>query len=200
MAVNLIGRILLAILILAAAALAFLHMRASRARDADLVYHAILPKTIVLRSVSISASGEIPASYTCKGESVSPQILWEAVPDNARSYVLIVTDWDGPSPRFRLGNFTHWILYNIPRRVHEIKSAANAAELTQEKIEIGSNSSDTAAYQPPCPPLGKHRYVFRLYALDAAQIHPASRDRDAVMNAMRGHVLAFGEIVGLFGS
>jgi hypothetical protein len=200
MTVKLIGGILLAILVLAAAALAFLHMRASKARDADLAYHATLPKTIVLRSVSINPSGEIPASYTCKGESVSPEILWEGVPDNTRSYVLIATDWDGPSPRFRLGNFTHWILYNIPRSVHEIKSAAKTAELVQEKIDIGSNSSDAAAYQPPCPPIGKHRYVFRLYALDAAQIHPASRDRDGVMDAMKGHVLAFGEIVGLFGS
>jgi Raf kinase inhibitor-like YbhB/YbcL family protein len=83
--------------------------------------------------------------------------------------------------------------------VHEIKSAAKAAELTQEKIEIGSNSAHTAAYRPPCPPLGKHRYLFRLYALDAAQIHPASGDRDAVMDAMKSHVLAFGEIVALFG-
>jgi Raf kinase inhibitor-like YbhB/YbcL family protein len=200
MAVKLIGRILLATLILAAAALGFLHLRASKARDADLAYHATLPKTVVLHTVSFSVGGDIPASYTCKGQGASPEILWESVPDNARSYVLIATDWDGPSPRFRLGNFTHWILYNIPRSVREIKSAAKAAELTQEKIEIGDNSSEIAAYRPPCPPLGRHRYVFRLYALDVAQIHPTSRDRDAVMDVMKGHVLAYGEIVGLFGN
>ena len=71
-------------------------------------------------------------------------------------------------------------------------------KLKQEKIETGNNSSDAAAYMPPCPPLGKHRYVFRLYALDIPQIHPARVDREGVMEAMTGHVLAYGEIVGLF--
>jgi len=90
-------------------------------------------------------------------------------------------------------------LYNIPQDVREIKSAATPAELAQRKIEIGNNSSNAAVYVPPCPPLGKHRYIFRLYALDVPQIHPASRDRDAMMDAMTGHVLAYGEIAGLFG-
>jgi Raf kinase inhibitor-like YbhB/YbcL family protein len=130
---------------------------------------------------------------------VSPEVSWEGVPDKAQSFVLIVTDWDGPSPRLRLGNFTHWLLFNIPQGVHEVKSAVTPIELTQENIEVGNNSADGAAYTPPCPPLGKHRYIFRLYALDVAQVHPASRDRDAVMNAMTGHVLAYGEMVGFFG-
>ena len=198
-AVKLIGKVLLAVLVLAAAVIGFSLTRATKARDADQAYHATLPKTVILQSISFSAGGDIPASYTCKGEGVSPEISWEGVPDSARSYVLIATDWDGPSPRFRLGNFTHWILYNIPHGVHQIKSAVKPAELDQEKIEAGNNSSDAAVYKPPCPPLGKHRYLFRLYVLDVAQIHPSSRDRDAVMEALRDHVLAFGEIVGLFG-
>jgi hypothetical protein len=197
--VKLIGIALLAVLVLAAAAAGLAMKRATKARDADLAYHAAIPKTVILHSISFSTGGDIPASYTCKGEGVSPEISWEGVPDNARSYVLIVTDWDGPSPHFRLGNFTHWLLYNIPHGVHQIKSAVTAADLIQEKIDVGDNSSDAAAYKPPCPPLGKHRYVFRLYAIDVAQIHPASRDRDAVMQAMKGRVLAYGEIVGSFG-
>ena len=196
---KLLARVVLAIVVLAAAFVAFAYMRASSARDIDRAYHAAIPKTVILHSISFGASGEIPASYTCKGEKVSPEVSWEGAPDKAESYVLIATDWDGPSPRLRLGNFTHWILYNIPREVHEIKSAVTPAELTQEKITIGLNSSDAAAYMPPCPPLGKHRYVFRLYALDVPQIHPARPDRDGVMDAMTGHVLAYGEIVGLFG-
>ncbi len=199
MTVKLLRRIVLAIVVLAAAVIAFAYMRASSARDVDRAYHAALPKTVILHSISFGAGGEIPSSYTCKGEGVSPEVSWEGVPDKAQSYVLIATDWDGPSPRLRLGNFTHWILYNIPRDIHEIKSAAKPAELTQEKIEIGNNSSDAAVYAPPCPPLGKHRYVFRLYALDVPQLHPANRNRDGVMDAMTGHVLAYGEIVGLFG-
>ena len=108
-------------------------------------------------------------------------------------------DWDGPSPALRLGNFTHWILYDIPPTVHEVKSAITTSVLNQQKIHVGNNSSDAAAYMPACPPIGKHRYVFRVYALDVEQIRPASPDRDAVMQAMQGHVLGFGEIVGLFG-
>lgn len=196
---KLFGIIATAIFALAAAFIVFAHMRASSARDIDRTYHAAIPKNVILHSISFSAGGEIPPAYTCKGEGVSPEVSWEGVPENAKSYVLIATDWDGPSPRLRLGNFTHWLLFNIPQRMHEIKSAVKPAELAQAKIEIGKNSSDAAAYTPPCPPLGKHRYIFRLYALDIPQIHPATLDRDAVMDAMTGHVLAFGEIVGLFG-
>jgi Raf kinase inhibitor-like YbhB/YbcL family protein len=140
------------------------------------------------------------AAYTCKGEGVSPEISRDGVPDNAPSFVLIATDWDGPSPKFRLGNFTHWLLYDIPSTVREIKSAATSAELKQSNIEVGNNSSDAAAYMPACPPLGKHRYVFRVYALDVPKIDPASPDREGVMAAMKGRVLAYGEIVGMFGS
>jgi hypothetical protein len=197
--VKLLGKVVLAIFVLATAFIAFAYMRASSARDVDRTYHAALPQSIILHSISFIAGGDIPASYTCKGEGVSPEVSWEGVPDRAQSFVLIVTDWDGPSPRLRLGNFTHWLLFNIPRELHEVKSAVTAIELTRDKIEVGSNSAGGAAYMPPCPQLGKHRYIFRLYALDVAQLHPASRDRDAMMNAMTGHVLAYGEVVGFFG-
>ena len=197
--VKLLGKVVLAIFVLAVTFIAFVYMRASSARDVDRTYHAAIPKTVILQSISFSAGGDIPASYTCKGEGVSPEVSWEGVPDKAQSYVLIATDWDGPSPRLRLGNFTHWLLFNIPQGEHEVKSAVTPLELKQEKIEVGNNSSNAAAYMPPCPPLGRHRYIFRLYALDVAQVHPASRDRNGVMNAMTGHVLAYGEIVGLFG-
>ena len=198
-AVKLLGRVVLAIFVLATAFIAFAYMRASGARDVDRAYHAAIPKTVILRSISFSGGSDIPPAYACKGEGVSPELSWEGAPGKAQSYVLIATDWDGPTPRLRLGNFTHWILYNIPQDVHEIKSAVTPAELTQRKIEIGNNSSEAAAYAPPCPPLGKHRYLFRVYALDVPQIHPASHDRDAVMDAMTGHVLAYGEIEGFFG-
>jgi Raf kinase inhibitor-like YbhB/YbcL family protein len=197
--VKLLGKVLLAIVVLAAAFIAFAYMRASGARDVDRTYHAAIPKTVVLQSISFSPGGDIPASYTCKGEGVSPELSWESVSEKAQSFVLIATDWDGPSPRLRLGNFTHWLLFNIPQGVREVKSAVTPVELAQEKIDVGNNSSDAAVYMPPCPPMGRHRYVFRLYALDVPQLHPASRDRDGVMNAMTGHVLAYGEIVGLFG-
>lgn len=196
---KLLGRVLLAILILAAAFIAATIARASKARDADQAYHATLQKTVFVRSVSFNPGADMSSAYTCKGEGVSPEISWDGVPENARSLVLIATDWDGPSPQFRLGNFTHWLLYDIPITVREIKSAVTSAELKQSNIEVGSNSSDVAAYMPPCPPLGKHRYVFRVYALDVPKIDPVSPDRAGIMAAMKGRVLAYGEIAGMFG-
>jgi Raf kinase inhibitor-like YbhB/YbcL family protein len=197
--VKLLGKVVLAIFVVAAAVIAIAYGRASNARDADRAYHAAIPNSVNLHSISFSPGGDIPASYTCKGEGVSPEVSWDGAPDGTRSYVLIATDWDGPSPRLRLGNSTHWMLYNIPRGVHGVKSAVKSPELIQEKMEIGNSSSGAAAYTPPCPALGRHRYVFRLYALDVPQIYPATRDRDAVMRAMKGRVLAYGEIAGLFG-
>ena len=196
---KLLGRVLLAILILAAAFIAATIARASKARDADQAYHATLQKTVFVRSVSFNPGADMSSAYTCKGEGVSPEISWDGVPENARSLVLIATDWDGPSPQFRLGNFTHWLLYDIPITVREIKSAVTSAELKQSNIAVGSNSSDVAAYMPPCPPLGKHRYVFRVYALDVPKIDPVSPDRAGIMAAMKGRVLAYGEIAGMFG-
>jgi hypothetical protein len=155
---------------------------------------------VFVRSISFNGGADMSASYTCKGEGVSPEISWDGVPENTRSFVLIATDWDGPSPKFRLGHFTHWLLYDIPIDVHEIKSAVTNAELKQSNIEVANNSSDAAAYMPPCPPLGKHRYVFQVYALDVPKIDPVSRDRDGVMAAMKGRVLAYGEVVGTFGN
>jgi Raf kinase inhibitor-like YbhB/YbcL family protein len=198
--VKLLGRVLLAILVLAAAFSAVAIMRASKARGADEAYHAALPKTVFVRSISFNGGADMSASYTCKGEGVSPQISWDGVPENTRSFVLIATDWDGPSPKFRLGNFTHWLLYDIPINVREIKSAATSAELKRLNIAVGDNTSGAAGYRPPCPPLGKHRYVFRLYALDVPQIDPAAPDREGVMAAMKGRVLAYGEVVGTFGN
>ena len=115
---KLLGRVVLAIFVLAAIFIAFAYMRASSARDVDRAYHAAIPKTVILHSISFSAGGDIPSAYTCKGEGVSPELSWEGAPDKAQSYVLIATDWDGPTPRLRLGNFTHWILYNKIGRAH----------------------------------------------------------------------------------
>jgi Raf kinase inhibitor-like YbhB/YbcL family protein len=162
-------------------------------------FHAALARSAVLKSESFSAGGDIPTAFTCKGAGASPELSWEATPENAQSYVLIVMDWDVPSPSFRIIGFTHWILYNVPRAGHEVKSTVTAAELNRAKIETGDNSLGAAAYTPPCPPMGKHRYVFRIYELDLALIHPASHDRQAIFDAMKGHVLAYGEIVARFG-
>jgi Raf kinase inhibitor-like YbhB/YbcL family protein len=197
--VKILGSVLVAILVLAAVFIGAVIMHASKARDVDQAFHANIPKTLFLRSISFTNNAEIPTSYTCKGEGASPEISWEGAPAGARSYAYIITDWDVPSPHLRLGNFTHFLLYDIVPEIREIKSAVTAAELTQQKIAVGLNSADVAGYAPLCPPRGRHLYVFRVYALDVPQLTPASRTRAAVMESMKGHVLAYGELVGFFG-
>jgi Raf kinase inhibitor-like YbhB/YbcL family protein len=196
---KLLGKLLLGIIAIAVVGVLFGLWRASGARDADDRYHVYIPKTLVLRSESFAAGGEIPSRFTCKGAGSSPQLSWLPAPQNTQSYALIMMDWDGPSPYLRLGNFTHWILYDVPPDTHEIKASVTATDLSQAKIKAGNNSSDATDYTPACPPMGAHRYVFRVYALDVPTLHPADRDRQAIFEAMRGHVLAFGELQGFFG-
>jgi Raf kinase inhibitor-like YbhB/YbcL family protein len=187
------ARILLGFLVVLAAGVLVLSWRASRARDADNAYHAALAKTLVVKSVSFSANGEIPAVFTCKGGGHSPQVGWSRSPAGAMSYVVTMIDWDAPTPALRLNAVTHWILYNISPERSEIPDAATNEELRRENIGIGENSSGTVGYAPPCPPLGTHRYSVRVYALDVAQIRPLVADRLGIQDSMRGHILAFGE-------
>jgi Raf kinase inhibitor-like YbhB/YbcL family protein len=198
-AMKLMGKILLGIFALAVIALLVGLWRASAARGADRDYHAAIPKTLVLKSESFLAGGEIPGALTCQGAGSSPQLSWAAAPKNTQSYALVMMDWDGPSPNLRLGSFTHWILYDVPQDTHEIKASIASVDLSQANIVAGKNSLDTTDYTPPCPPIGSHTYVFRIYALDVPELHLVLRDRRALFEAMKGHVLAFGELQGHFG-
>jgi Raf kinase inhibitor-like YbhB/YbcL family protein len=196
---KLIARALLAIIVLAILFIVVTAVRASHARDADLAFHSSLPKSMTLNSDAFSAGGPMPAVLSCKDAGTSPELSWTRSPDGAKSFVLIVTDWDVPSPLFRLIGYTHWMLFNISTNVSEVKAAVSASDLKQALIEIGKNSSGAEVYAPLCPPMGIHNYVFRIYALDVAQIQPTTRNRQALFDAMKGHVLAYGELVGRFG-
>jgi phosphatidylethanolamine-binding protein (PEBP) family uncharacterized protein len=107
---------------------------------------------------------------------------WKNGPANAMSYAVLVVDFDTPSPNFAINAFTHWVVNGIPLDQHTLAGAAKTK----------------SAYVPPCPPLGQHAYVFRVYALDLSQLHPAPDDRQDLLNAMRGHIIAYGELVGRF--
>ena len=114
-----------------------------------------------------------------------------------KSYGLVTMDWDAPSPRLRLFPVVHWVLYNIPGDRTEIPEGSTNAYLERERIVPGLNIAGQPGYMPPCPPLGTHRYEFRVYALDVDQLRPASNDKAGVMKAMEGHILSYGELVGL---
>jgi Raf kinase inhibitor-like YbhB/YbcL family protein len=189
----------LIILVLIAGAIFSLAVRASRGRHADEAYHAVLAKTVAVSSRSFAAKDAIPSAFTCQERGISPHIQWDHVPAGTQSYVLTMVDWDAPTPLLPLNDFTHWILYNIPEQRREVSESASNDELRKENIDVGHNSSGSTGYAPPCPPLGKHLYKVRVYAIDIPQIRPSIADRSAIQNAMQGHILGFGEIVGIVG-
>lgn len=193
------ARIVLAALVLFATIISIFVWRAASTRHADVAYHAALAKTLAVGSETFSANGEIPTAFTCRGSGNSPELKWDHVPPGTQSFVLTMVDWDAPTSALRLNAFTHWILYNIPGEHRAIAASTTDDALRREHIAIGENSSDTLDYVPPCPQLGKHRYSIRVYALDVARILPSIADSHGIQNAMRGHIIAYGEISGLAG-
>jgi len=182
------------ILVIAVVSLA---VYAATARNADANYHSKLQKTVQVSSRSFQNEQEMPLEFSCKGKSTAPGIQWTNPSNGAKSYALIAMDWDAPSPSLRLFPVVHWVLYNIPATTTEIPQGSTNEYLTQDKIVPGLNIAGQAGYMAPCPPLGTHRYEFHVYALDVDRIQPASNDRAGVMKAMDGHVLGYGELVGL---
>ena len=128
----------------------------------------------------------IPKKYTCDGQDINPPLTIEGVPKEARTLVLAVDDPDAPS-----GTWDHWIVWNIPASISKI--AENSVPGKE-----GVNSARQQGYMGPCPPGGTHRYFFKVYALDTELgLGPGSRKKDAE-KAMQGHVLAEGELMGLY--
>lgn len=142
-----------------------------------------------MKLASVFAYGEdIPSRYTCDGQNVSPELIISEVPSQAQRLVLIVDDPDAPG-----GTFVHWILYNIP---------VSAMKLTSQDIPKGSLEGTTdfmrTGYGGPCPPSGKHRYFFRLYAVDEILDLPAGATKSQVEKAIKGHIVEKAELMGLY--
>ncbi len=151
-------------------------------------------------SMKISSSvfedgGEIPAKYTCQGADVSPPLTFSGVPDSAKSLVLIVDDPDAPDPKAPKMTYVHWVLYNLPP---DTKGFAESAAKLPEGTGDGLNDWKRTGYGGPCPPIGRHRYFFKLYALDAKLEGLSSPTKPEVLEAMKGHVLAEAQIIGTY--
>jgi Raf kinase inhibitor-like YbhB/YbcL family protein len=195
---KLVRNILLVLVLLFIAAVALISWRASNARDADAEFHAGLTRTLTMRSESFGGGATIPSQFTCTGAGRSPQISWGDAPPMTASYALIAIDWDVPSPAFRLLGFTHWTLYDIPPALLQLDAGISVKDLSDKGAKSGLNSGGTVGYTPPCPPMGIHKYIFRVYALDVPQLQPASPDHDAIISAMKGHVLGYGELSAFY--
>lgn len=139
-------------------------------------------------SPAFSQEEQIPKDYTCDGDNISPPLAIAEIPEGTESLVIIVHDPDAPS-----GDWTHWLVWNIPSETREILEDS----LPDEAI-IGTNDFKKAEYGGPCPPSGTHRYVFKLFALDTALDLDPGSSRGELEEAMEEHVLDSVELIGLY--
>ena len=154
-----------------------------------------MPMTI--ESPSFAHDHAIPARHTCDGPDVSPPLAWAGVPPGAKSLALIVDDPDAPDPASPKMTWVHWVLYNIPPDVAGLKEGGAIKDRPAGTLQ-GTNDWQRAGYGGPCPPIGRHRYFFKLYALDTVLPDLKHPTKAALEKAMQGHVLARSELVGLY--
>jgi len=153
--------------------------------------------SLSLYSSAFDAKGSIPKRFTCQGENISPPLRWTGVPSAAKSLVLFVLDPDAPDPRNPKMTWVHWVVYNLPAKKGSLSAAMKTANLPGHAT-AGRNGWGNTEYGGPCPPIGRHRYFFKLYALDT-ELHGLNNpDKDAVVAAMQGHVIEKTELVGLY--
>lgn len=150
-----------------------------------------------IESSSFGNQGEIPTKYTCEGADVSPPLAWSGLPEGTRSLVLIVDDPDAPDPKAPQMTWVHWVLYDIPPETKSLPENVGSGDLPAGTRE-GLNDWKRTGYGGPCPPIGRHRYFHKLYALDALLGDLGTPEKPAVEKAMEGHILAQTEIVGTY--
>jgi len=143
-------------------------------------------ENLFVKSPAFEPGKLIPKKYTCDGQEINPPLTIEGIPKEAKTLVLIVDDPDAPS-----GTFDHWIVWNIPT------SASKIGENTVPGIE-GMNGARQIGYFGPCPPSGTHRYFFKIYALDTELTLKVGSRKNNVEEAMQGHILGKGELMGLY--
>ena len=147
-----------------------------------------------MTSPNFAASGEIPTAHTCQGADQAPALVWTDVPAASKSLALIVDDPDAPDPAAPRMTWVHWVVYNLPGSAHGLAAGgalpAGAAD--------GLNDWKGTGWRGPCPPIGRHRYVFKLYALDTMLPDLKRPTKAQVEKAMHGHVLARAELVGTY--
>ena len=151
----------------------------------------------VLTSTAFSTNGPIPKLYSCEGSDISPPLAWSGIPQGTRSLVLIVDDPDAPDPKAPKLTWVHWVLYNIP-------AAATGLAENEKKQGVpkgalpGLNDWKRTGYGGPCPPIGRHRYFHKLYALDTTLPDLKQPTKAQLLQAMQDHVLGETQLIGTY--
>ncbi|HEY9446795.1 MAG TPA: YbhB/YbcL family Raf kinase inhibitor-like protein [Burkholderiales bacterium] len=152
---------------------------------------------LILTSSAFAPNGEIPRRHTCQGEDISVPLAWQGAPAGTKSYALIVDDPDAPDPKAPKMTWVHWVVYNIPPSVAGLPAGVHTATLPPGTHE-GLNDWKRTGYGGPCPPIGRHRYFHKLYALDTVLPDLGRPDKAALEKAMKGHVIGHAELVGTY--
>lgn len=150
-----------------------------------------------LRSAAFVHQGEIPRKHTCDGEDHSPPLAWSDMPAGTKSLALIVDDPDAPDPKAPKRVYVHWVLYNIPPDGSGLAGAIRTANPPAGTLE-GRNDWGRTGYGGPCPPIGRHRYFHKLYALDTVLPDLRQPTKAQLLAAMAGHILGETELVGTY--
>lgn len=155
------------------------------------------PMTLQLTSPAFPENGTIPQLYTCDGGDISPPLAWRDLPPNTKSLALVVDDPDAPDPKAPKRTWVHWLLYNLPAGVDHLPENATATGLPVGTLS-GLNDWGRTGYGGPCPPIGRHRYFFKLYALDSELPDLGQPRKNELLQAMQGHILAQIELIGTY--
>jgi Raf kinase inhibitor-like YbhB/YbcL family protein len=149
--------------------------------------------TFELLSPEFKNGQAIPRKFTCDGSDVSPKLVWKDAPAGTASFVLLVNDPDAP-----VGDWVHWVIYNIPASLTHLEEGIPAEKVLADGSLQGRNSWHQVRYGGPCPPGGTHRYFFKLFALDRLLKLDAGAERQEVLRAMQGHILAQAQLIGVY--
>ena len=148
-----------------------------------------------LSSTGFTSGGDMPRQYTCEGDDLAPPLSWGGVPDRTRSLALIVDDPDAPDPAAPKMTWVHWVLFDIPPSATAIPEGGRPLP---DGTREGSNDWHRTGYGGPCPPVGRHRYFFKLYALDSLLPDLRKPTKAELERAMQRHVLAQTQLVGTY--
>ena len=152
---------------------------------------------LTLTSSAFGPNGAIPKKHTCEGDDVSPPLAWTGVPPAAKSLVLIVDDPDAPDPKAPRTTWVHWVVYDVPPTQTGLPEDVGRSPLPAGARE-GLNDWKRSGYGGPCPPVGRHRYFHKLYAVDRTLDTLPTATKTAVEQAMQGHVIGQAELVGTY--
>lgn len=161
-------------------------------------FHSSLEKSINLSSNDFEQNKPIPIEFTGLGEELSPSLYWDNLPPETKSLVITAVDYDGPSPNFKIFTIDHWVMFNINPSVDHIDKAITLEALEKQGMNSGLNINGEVDYVGPNPPMGTHKYYFRIYALSVPSLDLDKPTRKALMEEIKDNIIAYGELIGTY--